>query len=325
MGHTIKEVSRLAGVSTATVSRTFSSPELVQEGTRKKIMEVAQVLNYQPNAIARSMALQQTERIAFIICTKGSSILSEFYANICEGIMKKTNRSDYQLLISIAEDWEVVKNKQIDGVILGGDASAGLITELQRNNVKIVLVNHEVPGHDIPCVVADEEKGVFLAVNHLLSKGHRDIAMLAGRFSPYISEHRYTAFQKAMKQLGLPIPESYVRMVDPTIENATKGALELLGARNRPSAVFAGNDIIAAAVLKAALRLHLRVPEDIAVVGYDDSRICQVVEPELTSVHIPCHRMGEAATDILFSLLKGDDAVAKKTVVSAELTIRHSV
>ncbi|MEG1989318.1 MAG: LacI family DNA-binding transcriptional regulator, partial [Oscillibacter sp.] len=119
MNTTIYDVSRLSGVSTATISRSFSNPAQVRESTRRKVFEAAEVLHYYPNAIARAMARQRTDKIAFLICKKGATILDEFYAGICEGIMRETNKSDYQLLISTAEDWRmaanVAKSKQIEG------------------------------------------------------------------------------------------------------------------------------------------------------------------------------------------------------------------
>ena len=105
---TIYDVSRLSGVSTATVSRAFSEPDKVRESTRRKVYEAAEVLNYYPNAIARAMARQRTDKIAYLICKKGATILDEFYAGICDGIMQKANRSDYQLLVSTAEDLSLI-------------------------------------------------------------------------------------------------------------------------------------------------------------------------------------------------------------------------
>jgi LacI family repressor for deo operon, udp, cdd, tsx, nupC, and nupG len=325
MTHTIRDIARLSGFSTATVSRAFSAPQMVSETTRKRVQEVAETLDYQPNAIARSMALQRTEKIAFLICKKRSSILDEFYAGVCEGIMQETNLSDYQLLVSTAEDWAVAKRKQVDGVILGGNASLDLISEFRSQNVKIVLANHEVPGLELPCVVSDEEGGVRSALEYLIAKGHYKIGMLAGRFSPYISERRYAAFRSVMEEHGLSLDPSFIRMVEPDIESATRAAMALLSPQERPTAVFGANDVIAAGVIKAAHHLHLRIPQDVAVIGCDDSRLCRVVEPELASIHISCVRMGSLAARQLLSLLAGEPVLPQRTVVPTDLCIRSSV
>ena len=140
---TIYDVSRLSGVSTATVSRTFTAPDRVREETRRKVLAAAEALGYQPSAIARAMARQQTDKIAFLICKKDATILDEFYASICEGVMRRANSTSYQLLISTAADWQRTgQSKQIEGVILAGDAEPSLISSFQRQGVAVVLVNH---------------------------------------------------------------------------------------------------------------------------------------------------------------------------------------
>lgn len=325
MNATIYDVSRLSGVSTATVSRTFSAPEQVRDATRRKVFEAAEILHYSPNAIARAMARQRTDKIAFLICKKDATILDEFYARICESIMRRTIQSDRQLVISTAADWVqaagTAQNKQVEGVILGGSAQADMVSEFQSKNIAVVLVNHRMPGFDLPCVVSDEYGGVRLAVEHLLDRGHRRVAMIAGRLSPYIAGERYNAFLRVMREHGMEAGR--IGMCDPDVDSAVQAALELLGREDRPTAVLGGNDVIAAGVLKAALRLGLRVPEDLAVVGFDDSTICGMVEPELTSVHIDCRRIGELGVDRLHALLSGEECL-QVTVVPAELRVRGS-
>ena len=227
---TIYDVSRLSGVSTATVSRTFTTPDRVRESTRRRVYAAAEALHYQPSAIARAMARQQTDKIAFLICKEGATILDEFYASICEGVMRRANGTNYQLLISTAEEWtRTAQSKQIEGVILAGNAQADLISEFQRQNIP-----------------------------------------------------------------------------------------------DRPSAVFAFNDVLAAGVMKAARRLGLRLPEDLAVVGFDDSSVCPMMEPELSSIHVDCRRMGELCMEHMAALLDGAQDIPRLTVVPVNLKIRAS-
>ena len=262
---TIYDVSRLSGVSIATVSRAFSNPERVREDTRRKVFEAAEVLHYSPNAIARAMARQRTDKIAFLICKEGATILDEFYAGICTGIMRETNRSDFELVISTAADWDTAsntsKNKQVEGVILGGNARPDMIAELQNRDLAVVLVNNRIQGLDIPCVVSDEYGGVRQALEHLIGRGHRNIAMLAGRFSPYILGERYRAFLEVTQAHGLPADTRHIKLCDPTVESAAEACLELLSRQDRPTAIFGGNDVMAAGAMKAALRLGLRCPQ----------------------------------------------------------------
>ena len=322
MNPTIYDVSRLSGVSIATVSRTFSNPDLVRENTRRKVFEAAEILHYSPNAIARAMARQRTDKVAFLICKEGATILDEFYAGICIGIMGETNRIDRELVISTAADWDLTasnaKNKQVDGVILGGNARPELVSELQSRGLAVVLVNNRMAGFDIPCVVSDEYGGVRQALEHLIARGHRNIAMLAGRFSPYILNERYRAFLEIAQSHGLSTDARQIRLCDPAVDSAETACEELLARPDRPTAILAANDMLAAGAMKAARRLGLRVPEDLAVTGVDDSNICGLLEPELTSVHIDCRRMGELAAARLQSLLEGETDVPQVTVVPTQ-------
>ena len=147
MNATIYDVSRLSGVSIATVSRTFSNPDRVRDATRQKVFEAAEILHYSPNAIARAMARQRTDKIAFLICKRDATILDEFYARICESIMRRAIRSDRQLVISTAADWAqaagTAQNKQVEGVILGGSAQADMVSEFQRKHIAVVLVDRK--------------------------------------------------------------------------------------------------------------------------------------------------------------------------------------
>ena len=322
---TIYDVAKLSGVSTATISRAFSNPEQVRESTRRRVFETAEALHYYPNSIARAMARQRTDKIAFLICKKDATILDEFYARICESIMHCTNSLDYQLLISTEQEWhQTTQGKQIDGVLLGGNAGMDTIAELKNQNAAVVLINNRISGADLPCVISDEVGGMHQAVEHLYQKGHRSIALIAGRLCPYILGERYNAFLGAMNDFRLPVDPANIRMCEPTIEVATETALELLDRRDRPTAVIGANDVIAAGTYKAASRLGLRIPQDLAVIGVDDSTLCTVLEPELTSVHIDCHSMGELAVERLKALLHGETEEPRTTVVPTELRVRGS-
>ena len=325
---TIYDVSRMAGVSIATVSRTYYEPEKVKEATRQRVYDAARVLRYYPNAIARAMVRQRTDKIAYLICKQGATILDEFYAGICDEVMRRANLADCQLLVSTASDWhtlgETAQSKQIEGVILAGNAPPDLITELQRQNVAIAMVNNQVAGLDIPCIVSDERGAMRQILDHLTDRGHRHIALVLGRFNPYITDQRYRAFTELMQEFGLSVQGTDVETCDANVESAAGAALRLLELPERPTAIVATNDTVAAGVIKTARRKGLRLPEDLAVTGMDDSTICTIIEPELTSVHIDCRRMGELCMECLMALLDGKTDVPRLTVVPTELVVRRS-
>ncbi len=325
---TIYDVSRMAGVSIATVSRTYYEPEKVKEATRQRVYDAARVLRYYPNAIARAMVRQRTDKIAYLICKQGATILDEFYAGICDEIMRRANLADCQLLVSTASDWhtlgETTQSKQIEGVILAGNAPPELITQLQRQNVAIAMVNNQVEGLDIPCIVSDERGAMEQILEHLTGRGHRHIGLVLGRFNPYITDQRYRSFTELMQEFGLPVQGTDVETCDADVESAAQAALRLLELPEPPTAIVATNDTVAAGVIKMARRKGLRLPEDLAVTGMDDSAICPIIEPELTSVHIDCRRMGELCMECLMALLDGQTDVPRLTVVPTKLVVRRS-
>ena len=328
MNPTIYDVSRLSGVSIATVSRTFSNPDLVRENTRRKVFEAAEILHYSPNAIARAMAPPADGQGGLPDLQGGGHHLGRVLRRHLHRDHGGDQPHRRELVISTAADWDLTasnaKNKQVDGVILGGNARPELVSELQSRGLAVVLVNNRMAGFDIPCVVSDEYGGVRQALEHLIARGHRNIAMLAGRFSPYILNERYRAFLEIAQSHGLSTDARQIRLCDPAVDSAETACEELLARPDRPTAILAANDMLAAGAMKAARRLGLRVPEDLAVTGVDDSNICGLLEPELTSVHIDCRRMGELAAARLQSLLEGETDVPQVTVVPTQLRVRGS-
>lgn len=327
MGATIYDVARLANVSIATVSRTFSAPNSVRPITRERVEKAAHNMGYFPNAIASSMARQSTDKIAFIVCKEAASVLDEFYAGICEGVMHSLNQLDHQLILSTAKEWENsanIKRKQVDGAILAGDASRDMIRTFQQQNVALVLVNNHLEGWGIPSIVSDEQGGIAQALDHLIVRGHRKIAYLAGLHAPYIVSKRHNAFLIESAKRGVMPPQSYMRTCKVTVEDAVKVATSMLTQADPPTAIFATNDMVAVGTMKAALRLGLSIPKDIAVVGFDDSLASRMTEPELTTVRVDKLRMGELCAIQLQKLLAGEEPSDLLLVVPAELCARNS-
>ena len=186
------------------------------------------------------------------------------------------------------------------------------------------MVNNQVAGLDIPCIVSDERGAIRQVLEHLIGRGHRHIALVLGRFNPYITGQRYSAFTELMQEFGLTVHQADVQSCDANVESAAQAALRLLELPERPTAIIATNDTVAAGVIKAARRKGLRLPEELAVTGIDDSSVCTMLEPELTSAHIDCRRMGELCVECLMALLDGRTDVPRLTVVPTELVVRRS-
>lgn len=330
MGATILDVAKLCGYSKATVSRAFASPEQVSEKARNKIYQAAQQLNYTPDAIARAMVRGRTDNIGFIIYEKQYPVvMNPFYSPIFESVMQTCGRKGYSLFISSHSDLRLPNGqacvkKQLDGVILAGHSDEKLVSDLRRQNMPVVLLNNELDMDDLTCITTDQYGGAALAMRHLMEKGHRRIGLLAGNFSPHVYMSRFNAYRDVLLENGCEVNPQLVKTIEPTVEDAIEGTQKLLALENRPTALFCTNDTIAIGAMKAIMRAGLRVPEDIAVVGYDDSENSHMIEPELTTVHVDKTAMGRIAAERLIALIEGE-APRKETIqTTVKLIVRKS-
>ena len=330
MAATILDVAKLCGYSKATVSRAFASPEQVSEKTRNKIYQAAQQLNYTPDAIARAMVRGRTDNIGFIIYEKQYPVvMNPFYSPIFESVMQTCGRKGYSLFISSHGDLKLPNGqtcvkKQLDGIILAGHSDEQLVSDLRRQNMPVVLLNNELDMDDLTCITTDQYGGAALAMRHLIEKGHRRIALLAGNFSPHVYMSRYNAYRDVLTENDCEIDPQLIQTVEPTVEEAIESTQKLLALENRPTAIFCTNDTIAIGAVKAILRSGLRIPEDIAVVGYDDSENSRMIEPELTTVQVDKTAMGRLAAERLIALIEGE-APRKETIqTTVKLVVRKS-
>lgn len=187
------------------MSRAYASPETVSEKTREKVYAAAKKLNYTPNAIARAMVRQRTENIAFIIHERQyPAILNPFYSPLLEAAMQEGTRRNYSLFVTTSQDvrlpnGDVYIKKHMDGVIFAGEADARTIGELRKQNIPVVLVNNRLDLEGLLCVSADHYGGAVQATEHLCRRGHRKIGLLAGRFSPQVSEARARGFFQTLR------------------------------------------------------------------------------------------------------------------------------
>lgn len=330
MPSTILDVARLSGFSKTTVSRAFVNPEHVQEETRLRIYEAAKTLNYTPNAIARAMVRKKTDNLAFIIYEQQYPVvLNPFYSPIFEAVLQTAAKRGYSLFVSSDKDvrlpsGELYMKKQMDGVIIAGKTDTDTVMSLMRQHIPVVLLNNALDIEGLPSVTTDHYGGAVQAMEHLFERGHRKIGLIAGRFSPHPYNMRFKAYTDALKRHGCEIDHRFLKTIEPTLDDSMHCVASLLAMQDRPTALFCTNDTIAVGAIKAALRIGLRVPQDIAVVGFDDSYICRIMEPELTSVRVDTEKMGRAAADALIALIDGQPDKAHNITVKTQLIVRQS-
>lgn len=328
MAATIIDVAKKCGYSKATVSRAFAAPETVSDRAKKQIYAAASALNYTPNPIARAMARQKTDNISFVIHeNQYPAILNPFYSLVLEAIMQEAMKRDYSLFVTTNDHMrlpsgEAYIKKHMDGVIIAGQTDETSVQSFFDQNIPVVVLNNLIEMEGLPCITVDNYRGAKEAAAYLTQKGHRRIGLLAGRFSPRIYGERFQGYLDALTEAGIEPDSAIMRDLDANEQQAEAYTRELLQLDNRPTALLCTNDTIAVGAVKAALRSGLRVPEDLAVIGFDDSLVSRVIEPELTTVRIDSYRMGELAARLLFQLIDGETLQNDRITISTQLIVR---
>ena len=325
---TIAEVARRASVSIATVSRVLNNvPRGVGAALRKRVLKAAQELDFRPNALARSLHQKRTHTLGLLI----TDIANPYYAGITRGIEDVSRRLGYALFIcntdrdpaAMAHYIEVLREQRVDGIIIGGGGTPGRrhFQALHHRGIPAVLIGrYDVP---LPAVRIDNLKGGWEAATHLIRLGHRRVAILSGPDTSTSIQDRMKGYQRAILEHGLSLPDGWILRGDLRPASALELAGRLLSARQRPTAILAANDQMAIATIRAALKLGLRVPEDLSVVGFDNIELASYVSPALTTMGLPLYQMGVAAAEIAIRLLAGTSG-KEEAWFTPELIVRES-
>lgn len=324
----IQDVAALAKVSTATASRALSRPEMVADGTRKRVMKAAQQLGYQPNVLARSLRQRETRTIGLIV----ADILNPFHALLAKGVQDTAEEQGYVTFLFNSDEQPEKEARAID--TLRGHLPQGLIvvpTSGTREHLKtlpnlpVVELDRVSGNPQASTVTVDNVGGARAATDHLIGLGHRRIGLIVGQQDISTAVERQAGYHDALKAAGLsPCPE-LMRSGQHREDDGSRAATELLSmpAGKRPTALFVGNNEMTVGAVLAARELGLRIPEDLSIVGFDDSRWAQTMWPPLTVIAQPAYELGVHACEQLFGLLRGAGRPAHLQL-STELIIRHS-
>ncbi len=329
---TIKDVARRLNVSISTVSRAFNNKYDIRKETRTKILQVAEEMGYRPNPIARKLIQQKTFNVGVVV----PEFINSYFPEVIIGIQEILHKQGYQVLVMQSNECytteliniKTLEDNMVDGMIIS------LSQEIHNNDYYLNLLEKGYPvvffnrvDEDIPAskVVFDDYKWAYFATEHLVKQGYKKIYHLSGYQHLNLSQNRIRGYRKALDKFSVPYTSEYIIETGFYMEEGQAIMKKLLEEGNIPEAVFATNDTVAIGAMKAIKKARLKIPKDIALVGFTESKMADIVDPPLTSVSQPTFEMGRKAAELLLRQISSDGFAAPETVVlNGRLNVRDS-
>jgi len=332
---TLKDIAEKSGYSITTVSRALGGFDDVNEGTRKRIVTIADDMGYQPNLIARQLRDRRTNTIGIIAPMNIESAEDDFFNILIKGIAHTASLHRYDLLISA----QLPSHDEMDAYrrIAGGNRVDGLIVArtyrddpriayLSSNNIPFVVSGRSAPGEtsDFHYIDVDSQTGLRLAVEHFVDYGHQHIGLILPPAHLAFTAYRLKGYQDGLDGAGLPFREEYVTYGDLHRESGQQQAEALIQAHPELTAIIACNDLMALGAMRGVRNCGLRVGEDIAICGFDDIPAAQHVTPTLTTIYQPIFEIGEGLTTRLLNVISQEAPIEKGILLDPQLVIRES-
>lgn len=327
---TIKDVARHAGVSPATAARVVGGYGYVAETTRRKVAAAVKALDYRPNTIARSMVTKSTRTIGVVI----TDITNPFFAQLVRSIEEVTWQRGYTLILANTDEdsqreqaiLNALLEKRVDAFILVPASSKNLphLRDLARQEAPVILVDRAVDDLPVDMVMVDNQAGAVQAVRHLVNLGHQRIGIVLDNLEITTNKERLEGYRRALQESGLPDEPSLIQSCQYTSQSAYALVQQMLAHPGRPTALFTANNFMTLGALKAIQEAGLRIPEDIALVGFDDLEWNQLSDPQLTVVAQPVAQIGEIAAQIIISRLQGGEAPPMEIRLKTNFIVRAS-
>jgi len=326
----IKDIAKAANVSLSTVSKALNNRRDVSEETRNRVLEIAHELDFVPRSLSKNYYRKKTENIGVIFCREYQPLSSNpFYSRVLEGIEAELTINGYNLILHLLpEDYKgespkMLKDHTVDGVILVGSLDREFVNQLRKLNMYVVMVDPKIDVGDFNQVLIDNEQGAFSAIQYLINKGHKKIGFISGALERLSFRQRYSGYLKALKYNNLSLRKDYVKTGG--LEKKYDHMSKLINLKNRPTAVFAANDINAIYGYKAVKDHKLNIPDDISVVGFDDIDLAKMTTPPLTTIRVYKEEMGSIGVRNLLRLIQGETKQVATTIIPIRLIERESV
>ncbi|MBD1380692.1 LacI family DNA-binding transcriptional regulator [Metabacillus arenae] len=313
---TIEDVAKLAGLSRTTVSRVINNHPYVSATKKKLVHEAMEQLGYVPNSSARSLRIQKTETVAVFI----PRVMNPFFSQLIETLEMAAAARNYQLIVCQTQYsakkelnyLNLLKTKQVDGVILASHENDWELIEPYLQYGPIVLCNEFDNKANVPMIYQDQVYGGYIATMHLIEQGNSLIGYCTGGHYSSVGTAREKGVKQALKEAGLCFEEKFAFRNVYNIEHGRQVFHWIKGMNERPTAIFTGSDEVAAGIISEAKKYRWNIPVDLAVIGFDNQAITEIVEPNITTVHQPVTEMAEKAMEVMYEKINSKDYKTKE-------------
>ncbi len=322
-------VAKYVGCSTSTVSRVINNRDAVHPRTRKRVLEAIQSLQYKPNLTAKGLRMKQGRLLGLAVPESTSAA----FAQIIQFSLEEAYRNGYNLiLVNTHEDPALEEGhitdllrRDINGIILSRVSDEShILGRILEQNIPIVLIDRALAADKVASVVLDNQRAGYIAGRHLLELGHTNLACVTGPLTIGLCRDRLKGFREALAEQGIPLPSTAVFEGDFKFGSGISAAEWLLKDRRGCSGVWTMNDVMALGIIKQMQHRGVRIPEDVSLLGMDDSEIAEMISPSLTTVHYPLKELADKAFEMLFRQIETNTRIVDTVILQPRLTTRDS-
>ena len=323
----MEDVAKMAGVSVSTVSHVINRTRFVRKETRERVLEAMRVLDYYPNYAARSLRSQKSRLIGVLM----PDITNPFYVRVVSGIEKVMRQNGYSIMVCNSDDdleleqeqLKILKAQSIEGLIMRATPDDHAFLQEFADRYPIVFVDCKPNGYTYSDrVVVDNERISYEAVRLLIQKGHQRIGIITGIAGLSTSEERLAGYERALAEYGIPVEQELIKVSNSRVETGRDLMVELL--ELGVTAVCTGNNLLAMGAVRAIKDKGRRIPEDVAIIGFDDEDWCGITDPPLTVVNQPSAKIGEMAAELLLERISDKDRDFQEVCLNCKLVVRQS-
>lgn len=334
MSVTLKDIARKVGYSITTVSRALNDYDDVSQETKQLIKRVAQEMGYHPHVIAQSLQRRRTNTVGFIVPATERYLSDPYFLELLAGIGDGAASYDFDLLISTCKPMDpkerlayerMVKGRRVDGIVVARTrCDDERIAYLLGEEFPLIAFGRTASDQDFPYLDVDGEEGVYEAVKYLIGLGHRRIGFIAPAMYLMFAEHRLAGYKRALQDHGPEFDPALVVEGNLTQARGYQRMEQLLDLKEPPTAIVAGNDLMAFGAMEAAQERGLVVGRDVAVIGFDDVPLAAHFRPPLTTIRQPIYDIGKRLSQMLIKIINGEELAERQIILQPELVIRES-